>query len=357
MTSTQIRGEAAAASTPPTRRVASRRDDLIGVLFGVALVGGVLSDAWAHVNLLSTLESFFTPWHALLYTGFAGTAAWTWWLALRHRHGNDRWWAEGWPAGYAVGAIGSAIFLVGGAADMLWHQIFGIETSLRIAMSPSHMMLAAGGALLLTSQLRSWWASGEGGLRSVTGVLSAALGTMMGLILVLGMTGMNTIAPTRAYQTVPGAASSSTGAAQGIQAYLIGTVVLLIPVLLILRRRSVPAATTTVSGVVGLFLMIEREFPMPLTGALIGMIIGAALADTVIYQLDLRRGFAAAGRLPIVGALAAAAMWAGHLIGLQVADGVRWPVELWLGAVVMCGLLGALLGTLAAGRAQPLTVT
>ncbi|GIH02195.1 hypothetical protein Rhe02_02620 [Rhizocola hellebori] len=334
-------------------QVATQREDLIGALFGLALVGGVLSDAWAHVNVLSTLESFFTPWHALLYGGFAGTAAWTWWLAFRHRRRDQRWWANAWPAGYAIGAIGSLIFLVGGAADMFWHQIFGIETSLRITMSPSHMMLAAGGALLLTSQMRSWWVSGEGGLRAVTGVLSAALGTMMGTILIIGMTGANTIAPTREYVVAAaGSASTSSGAAQGIQAYLLGTVVILVPVMLMLRRRATPVLATGVAGVIGVFLMVEHQFPMPLSGALIGMIAGAALADAVVYRLDRQRGVDAPMRLPIAGAIIAGALWAGHLIGLQLAAGIRWPVELWVGVVVLTAVLGAVLGTLSRGPSR-----
>jgi hypothetical protein len=336
--------------------LASQRDDLIGVLFGLALVGGVLADAWAHTNILSSLESFFTPWHALLYGGFAGTAAWTWWLAFRHRRRDQRWWANAWPAGYKLGAIGSLIFLVGGAGDMFWHQIFGIETSLRIAMSPSHMMLAAGGGLLLTSQMRSWWAAGEGGLRAVTGVLSAGLGTMMATILIAGMTGANTIAPTREYVAVTGGGASSTGAAQGIQAYLVGTLVVLIPVLLMLRRRATPFVATGVAGVIGAFLMLQRQFPMPLSAALAGMIAGAVIADIIVYRLDLRRGTDARGRLPIAGAIIAGSLWAGHLIGLQLGAGIRWPVELWAGVVVLTSVLGALLGTgfgLPAGLASP----
>jgi hypothetical protein len=34
-------------------------------------------DAWAHNNL-AQLETFFTPWHAVLYSGFVALAGWMW---------------------------------------------------------------------------------------------------------------------------------------------------------------------------------------------------------------------------------------------------------------------------------------
>ena len=70
--------------------VTSPREDAVTAFLGALLVGGVLTDAWAHTNRLSTLENFFTPWHAMLYTGFAATAAWTVWLAYRRRT-TPRW--------------------------------------------------------------------------------------------------------------------------------------------------------------------------------------------------------------------------------------------------------------------------
>ena len=333
--------------------VASRRDDTIGVLFGMALVGGVLADAWAHTNIRQTLESFFTPWHALLYGGFAATAAWTWWLAFRHRR-EDVHWRNGWPAGYGVGAVGTLLFLVGGVADMFWHTIFGIETGLKAGLSPSHLTIAAGGVLLLTSQLRSWWASGEGGWRSVTGVLSAALGTMMGVVVIVGLTGIYTTAPTRAVVPGPGSQVAVSPEAQGALAYLIATVLLLIPFMLIHRRRPAPGAATAITGVIGLFLMAQHEFPMPIA-AIVGMIAGAAIVDAVLWRLDQVRGTQAPLRLPIAGAVFGAGIWIGHLTGLQLAAGVRWPPEIWAGTVVLSAILGALLGVLAAGKpvAQP----
>jgi hypothetical protein len=346
MTSTQVRPP----QTPPgdrTAATASPRDDLVGVLLGAALIGGVLTDAWAHSNLLTPDSGFFTPWHALLYSGFAGTAAWTWWLAFRRRHEQPEWWRTAWPAGYRLGAAASLLFAVGGALDMLWHTLFGVEISLEAGLSPSHLILAAAGTLLVTSQLRSWWASGEGGLRAVTGVASAALGTVFATVVLSGMTAVNTLVPTLPYDPVTGEAAVRSATAQSVQSYLVGTVFLLIPLLLLHRRRATLGAAAAIVGGVGLFQLIQHEFPMPTTAAVIGMVLGAAVADGVVWWMDARRGADAPGRLPIAGAVFAAAIWSGHLIGLHLAAGIRWPVELWAGTVVITAVLSALIGLLA----------
>jgi len=348
MTSTQVRPPV----TPPGIRTgftASRRDDAVAVLLGAALIGGVLTDAWAHSNLLTPDSGFFTPWHALLYSGFAGSAAWTWWLAFRRRHDQPEWWRTAWPAGYRLGAAASLLFAVGGALDMLWHTIFGVELSLEAGLSPSHLIIATAGTLLVTSPLRSWWASGDGGLRTATGIASAALGTVFATVVLSGMIGVSTIAPTLFYDPARGEAAVRTPAAQGVQSYLIGTVFLVIPLLLMLRRRTAPGAATAVVGAIGLFQLIQHEFPMPVTAAIVAMTVGAAIADAVVWWLDQRRGIDAPGRLPIAAAVFAAAIWSGHLIGLHLAAGVRWPVELWAGTVVITAVLSALIGLLAAG--------
>ena len=41
-------------------------------------LGGLYLDGWAHNHLPSALESFFTPWHGVFYSGFLATAAYLW---------------------------------------------------------------------------------------------------------------------------------------------------------------------------------------------------------------------------------------------------------------------------------------
>jgi len=283
----------------------------------------------------------------LLYSGFAATAAWTWWLAFRRRHELATWWRDGWPAGYRLGAAATALFAVGGAFDMLWHTIFGIEFSIKAGLSPSHLMIAAGGTLLVTSQLRSWWASGEGGWRMAAGVVSAALGTIFATVALIGFTAIASVAAADAFD--PGQTAGRSEAAQGVQGYLVGAAFLLIPFLLVHRRRGTPGAATAIVGGVGLFQLIQHEFWMPSSAAIVGMVGGAAVADVVLWWLDERRGPTAAGRLPIAGALFAVAVTAGHMLGLHLATGVLWPPELWAGTIFVTGVLGALTGLLTAG--------
>jgi hypothetical protein len=150
-------------STELAPELASPTEDLVTVVLGSWIILGAATDGWAHLNTLSGLQEdgFFTPWHALLYSGFTATAGWTVWLAYRRRHRARRWWVDGWPAGYRLGALGMVIFLVAGIADMAWHEVLGIETSIDALLSPSHLLLCVGSVLLLTSPARSWWASGR----------------------------------------------------------------------------------------------------------------------------------------------------------------------------------------------------
>jgi len=60
------------ASEQMARRGSSLFDRIMVVLMAW-LLGGAYLDAWAH-NHLSNLESFFTPWHGVLYTGYFALA-------------------------------------------------------------------------------------------------------------------------------------------------------------------------------------------------------------------------------------------------------------------------------------------
>ena len=65
-----------------TRQRLSYRADMITVVLSLWVLLGVFLDAWAHNNL-AQLETFFTPWHAVLYSGFVALAGWSCWILWR----------------------------------------------------------------------------------------------------------------------------------------------------------------------------------------------------------------------------------------------------------------------------------
>jgi hypothetical protein len=329
---------------------ATPTEDLITALLGTLVVAGGTLDGWAHNNILAQIqgEGFFTPWHAVLYTGYGATAAWTFWIARRRRRPGTPWWSSStWPVGYRMGALGVVLFGVAGGLDMVWHEIFGIEVTLDALLSPSHLLLAVGSVLMVTSPLRSWWSTGEGGLRTVAGVLSLALGATVVQIFTLYTSTFNVAAAASPYdglQGTPGYVLASLGLA----GYLVSTAVILVPVLLVHRRGTVPGLITAVVVPVALFAPIVYEFPAAETTGAVTAIVAAGVADVLVVRLDLRRGLNAPLRLPIAGAVVGALVSAGHLLGVHLDSTVRWPAELWTGAVVSAAIAGAVLGALAA---------
>ncbi|HEY7469724.1 MAG TPA: hypothetical protein VIC07_09405 [Acidimicrobiia bacterium] len=133
----------------------SRLDWGMGIL-SVLLVGGFFIDLWAHSHGRVD-ESFFTPWHAILYAAaglFGGILLAIW---LRNRRSGAAF-AEALPAGYGLSLIGAGVFLAAGVGDLIWHEVFGIEQSVDALLSPTHLALATSGMMMVFGPVRSaWW--------------------------------------------------------------------------------------------------------------------------------------------------------------------------------------------------------
>lgn len=326
-------------------RTTTLREDLAIAVLGTWLVIGVFLDGWAHVNR-TALETFFTPWHAVLYSG-AGLSFGTVLLVVR-RHG-------GVPPGYTGAVLGAPLFLVAGAGDFGWHSLFGLEVGLDALLSPTHLVLLASGLMLL---LTPWWsdlrrASADDGAAGWPAVLSLALATSLGAFFLLYTSALTTgyaaQALTRVPEGAPGHEAAELPAAAGLSAYLVTTALLLVPLLLLVRRRAVPLGSATVllvqvatlSGAVVQF----RQPLLPVAALGAGLVLDAALVRTTGWRERLRT--------PALAALLPAALWPLQLLALAVTDGVLWPVELWAGVVLLTTGVAALLGWLSLGQAAP----
>src|SRR5258708_429028 len=130
------------------RRLSTARFDLVIALASAWFVGGLYLDGWAHNNILS-LETFFTPWHGVLYSGFFACVAALGWGIGRNRAAGLSWWRSV-PDGYQLSAIGAFVFIAAGLGDMLWHIAFGIEANVDALLSPTHLLLLFRVALFIS---------------------------------------------------------------------------------------------------------------------------------------------------------------------------------------------------------------
>lgn len=125
----------------------------MGVL-AVLLIGGLDLDIWAHSHG-KVDQSFFTPWHAVLYGAMALNGIVLGVVMARNVLQKKYSWRHALPLGYGLSLIGVIAFAIGGVLDLAWHTLFGIEEDVQALLSPTHLILATSAALIFTGPLRS----------------------------------------------------------------------------------------------------------------------------------------------------------------------------------------------------------
>ncbi|GAB3858350.1 hypothetical protein ACFPIJ_19180 [Dactylosporangium cerinum] len=339
---------APSATTARDRPVSTPRRDLAVALATLWLTGGLYLDGWAHSHV-PELETFFTPWHGVLYSGYAALA-----VALvpaslwRGRPaGPVRDWV---PAGYGPGLLGAVLFAVGGAVDMAWHTLLGIEVDLEALLSPPHLLLLTAGMLMITTPVRAAAARHATAAGPARPSVLGDLPVLLSMLSAVGIAAffLDYLSP---FIDAP-AASDGYGNGQpfGLAQHLTFTTLVVAAALFVWTRLGripvglltvVVAAASVPNGVFNDFENLAAQL-WPLAGAVV--------ADVAVQWVAAQRPH----RVPVaVGALLPLLVWATHLIGVQTSLGVAWSEELWAGVVVLNTLAGAVLGTLAAGGRVP----
>ncbi len=339
----------ATASADPKEAApdATRSEHLVYVFFGLWLLVGLSLDGWAHRNQ-PELESFFTPWHAVFYSGFTGGAAWLAWMVYRRRPAVVSL-LDAIPSGYELAVVGLAMFAVGGIGDGIWHTVFGIESSIDALLSPTHLLMLSGILLSATAPVRAYWRTPGADVATRFGAfLPVALSTAL---VVTGIAfffmyanGLTNWPMSRSY--VPYA--NELEAAHGVLGTLITTVIVVVPMLVLLRRWRPPFATFTVIGAIHGLAMAGLD-AFELWWQVIAVVAAGLAADLVIrtasdddHGIARRIGFV----VPLV-------LWTTSTLVIHLAWTVRWPPELWIGQIVLAVMLGVGLSLLAAPPRLP----
>ena len=287
MTTTAERPGACAPSVP----LPGRRTDAVTAALSVWFTAGLLLDAWAHNNVPG-LESFFTPWHGVFYSGFAATAGWLAWavrrplLAAVRSRGPLRELLAGVPGPYRTSLVSAAGFAVAGVGDLTWHLAFGIEQDITILLSPTHLALAVSMSVIVTTPWRTARAGAVPGTApGLRPLLPALTGLALATVLVLLFAQYGNALVRSAGALVSALAyTDRLYTAWVLTSTALTTLVLVAPLLHVATRWRLPAGTVTL--VVGSCGLLSAAVSGGQAGAsLVVLVVAALLCDGAVALL------------------------------------------------------------------------
>ena len=320
------------------------------------LLGGLYLDGWAHTHDVG-VETFFSPWHGVLYSGY-GTAAIVLLLATVRNVTLGYAWRQAAPAGYSLALLGAGLFALGGLGDMAWHLTFGIEIGIEPLLSPTHLLLALGGFLIAGGPLRAAWLRPDRPApHTWAALLPVVLALAFGLSLFTFFTDyLHPFANTwEAGPYRPAYDMAYARQAAGLGSIFIQVGILMGFVLLALRRWRLPPGSLTILLGVSTGLMVAMHDiyidtgPLPLFG--VAVLAGLA-ADALLWALKPAPQRRTAWRV-FAFALPAILYTLYYAALALFAGGTWWAVPAWTGAIILAGIVGLLVSFLVLPPAMP----
>ncbi len=330
--------EGAAAAFRAFPQLDERTVDRVFVVLAGWLMTGVFLDAWAHISGLP--DSFWTPWHGVLYSGLTACGAFVIAARYAHRDGARPIAARG----YDLSVIGFGVAAFGGVADAIWHTIFGVEFDVEAAVSPSHLIVAGGILLLVTGPMRAAWD------RRAFGA-TAALSTLYGIsILAVIVDYANPF--TRAFGAMP-ILSRESQLDQSLALFSFILYAAIITGFLLINLRRVAVSAPWLGAIVGANMVAMVLVNGPLHPDANAVFLGVAIAGALLITLAalwLRPSRERPIAVHAFAFLVPAVAYAAYAVAVTIAFGTLWSPTFWSGLVATGGLTGLLVSSLAIDR-------
>ncbi len=299
-------------------------------------------------------DSFFTPFHLLLYSGVAANGLF--YVIMQFRNvGRGHSLLQALPKEYLLCFAGVLLFGLGGVFDLIWHELFGFEAGVDSLVSPSHLVLVVSGMMFISGPLRAFLAQGksEGSWSELFPPITSALqlftiGTLFTLYTnvwtqldryVVPEVVLDNLRPLHAY-TVAGVLIPA--------ALLTGT-------LLFLRQRMLlPTGAVTFLLFTNALIMfyIRLDWNSPHAATLLAAVIAGLMGDWLLARpvggspiIALRRF---AFLVPFVY------MFSLFVI-LQLNASIWWTTHMWVGVSFMAGVVGLGMSALLTPKPLPQT--
>ncbi|MBK8139192.1 MAG: hypothetical protein IPK52_25800 [Chloroflexi bacterium] len=316
----------------------SARFDLLMAALSALFLGGLWVDGWAHFH--GRVDgSFFTPWHLVFYSAFAISAL-TLGAKLWRGISDGHAFARALPKGYGLSLAGIVIFGLGGVGDMVWHTLFGIEGGTEALLSPTHIMLGIGMALVYTGPIRSAWSRASDGetLAGWRALAPMLIGATLFLSLLMFLTSYaHPLTAPMAHEPI------GRGGIQqdfGVTAILLESGLLAAIVGVLLYRWRLPVGAVSLMAFVSAALLTILVDSYPFLPALA---VALLIVEGALYWLKPSRERPVAFIISL--ALIPALVYTAYFLAIDaVAGRVYWSVHVWTGAIVLAGVVGALIG-------------
>lgn len=303
------------------------------------LVAGLFLDGWAHNTLHDAIETFLTPWHAVLYSGLAATSAVLGHAWLRNIQQGFSW-THALPEGYMLSLLGIGIFGSAGLFDFMWHSIFGFEVDIEALLSPPHLMLAAGGLLVVSGPLRATWqrVSAQDGWAELW---PALISTFVILSIFTFFTQFS-----NAFQYASILADESPidqiyfWEVTTISYVLIPAGLIMGVILLLMHRWTLPHGTLVVfiTGNALMMFLMGSSYSGDQWPVLIAALVGSIIAEVLYARMKPSTGRIRELRLFAFGVpFVLYLLYFGILI---MTVGIWWRIHMWFGASLLAGAIG-----------------
>lgn len=323
-----------------------RRLDLTVVVLSVLMTAGIVLDFRNHATGISfEEEGFFTPEHVFFYTAFLCIAATLVSVTYYNRRQGESW-ISAVPDGYQLGVLGVFMFGFGGFGDYLWHSTFGFETGVEALTSPTHLLLASGAILFVSSPLRATWYAKEEvrGKDLAPAVVSAALAVLTLLLFTLYANPLS--------NPIPGESGGEGARALGVSSILIYSAIMTGSSLTLVRRFTLPpGAFTFLFGVTS----VAITFPSASFEFIPAMVVTGVFADALCRftrpSLERIRAFR------IFAAAVPLAMFSLYYVTISTVGIIMWTIHVWAGSIVLAGITGLLLSYLMVPSSRDVVAT
>lgn len=329
----------------------SLRFEWLFILSSFWLFTGLYLDGWAHNNIPEQIDSFFTPWHMVLYSGYAVAAAILGGQYLLNlRQGYQ--WSKALPLAYMTSLIGAIIFAIAGNLDFIWHAVFGFEENVEALVSPSHLSLAVGGIMMMSGPLRAAWLSDP----KESTMPSRAL---LSLFIIVGVFTFftqfsNAFAHPQVFVGRSPFGDTYFWDVALISYVLVPTLILMAAVIMIMLRWRLPLGSLTllITGNSILMFLMAWRYSHAQWLVLIAALIGGILAD--VLWLTLKPSAQRVKALRWFSFLTPAVLFLTYFVTLLMTGQIWWNSNMWLGMIFFSGILGLGLSWIAVPPYEPI---